>query len=61
MYYPGDIPPTPEERAALRLAANAGWLARAKKNGHAPGGPYQKYPDWEALDEKRMAESLGPA
>jgi hypothetical protein len=50
MYYPGDVPPTPEERAELRLAANASWLVRAKKNGHAPGGVYHKYPDFEALE-----------
>jgi hypothetical protein len=56
MNYPGDVPPTPEERAALRLAANAGRLARAKKSGHAPGGAYHKYPDFEALDEKLMAD-----
>lgn len=56
MEYRGDFPPTPEERAGLRLAANADWLARAKKDGHAPGGPYHEYPDWEALDEKTMAD-----
>ena len=46
MEYPGDFPPTPEQRAALRLAANAEWLARAKEDG----------PDWWAADAERMME-----
>jgi hypothetical protein len=54
MDYPGVIPPTPVERASLRLAANAEGLAELKKRGHAPGGSYHKYPDFEALDEKMM-------
>ena len=54
MHYPGDFPPTPEERAALRLAANVAWLLRAKELGHAPEGSYQKYPQFESLDEQRM-------
>jgi hypothetical protein len=51
--YPGDFPPSPEERAALSLAVNAAWLARAKAGGHtqseaaAPGV-------WEAAAEKMM-------
>jgi hypothetical protein len=35
MDYPGDVPPTPAERASLRLAANAAWLARIKEKGDA--------------------------
>jgi len=35
MNYPGDCPPSPEERAALRLAANAAWLARIKEGRDA--------------------------
>jgi hypothetical protein len=51
--YPGDFPSSPEERAALSLAVNAAWLARAKAGGHtqseaaAPGV-------WEAAAEKMM-------
>jgi len=40
MNYPGDLPPSPEERAELRLAANAEWLARAKQR-HALEGDRQ--------------------
>src|SRR5437870_12966055 len=40
MDYPGDFPPTPEERAQPRLAANAEWLARAKQR-HALEGDRQ--------------------
>jgi hypothetical protein len=35
MDYPGDCPPSPEERARLRLAANAAWLARIKEGRDA--------------------------
>jgi hypothetical protein len=31
MDYPGDVPPSPEERAGLRLAANAAWLEHSKE------------------------------
>jgi hypothetical protein len=54
MDYPGDCPPSPEERAGLTLAANAEWLARAKQEGHAPNGSYSKHPDFEAIDEETM-------
>jgi len=39
MDYPGDFPPTPEERAGLRLEANAAWLARAKHHDDEAGNP----------------------
>ncbi len=55
MNYPGDFPPSPEERAALRLAANAAWLARSKERGHAPDGVYKDYPEFEKNDEWTMA------
>ena len=29
MDYPGDVPPSPEERAGLRLSANAAWLEQS--------------------------------
>ena len=54
MDYPGDVPPSPEERAALRLAANAAWLARAKERGHAPDGIYREHPDVERHNEQMM-------
>ena len=54
MNYPGDFPPSPEERAGLRLAANAAWLARAKERGHAPDGVYKQYPNFEQADEQMM-------
>jgi hypothetical protein len=54
MDYPGDCPPSPEERAASILAANAEWLVRVKQKGHAPGGSYSKYPNFEAIDEETM-------
>jgi hypothetical protein len=31
MDYPGDVPPSPEERAGLRLSANAAWLEQSKE------------------------------
>lgn len=49
--------PTPEQRAAHRIAANAAWLARAKERGHAPGGSYTKHPHIEELDRKMMKRS----
>lgn len=39
MSYAGDIPPTPEERASLRLAANAAWLARSRERHAREGDP----------------------
>lgn len=38
MDYPGDFPPTPEERAAYRLAANAAWLTRINQRAGDPAG-----------------------
>jgi hypothetical protein len=37
--YPGDLPPTPEQRAELRLAANAAWLARSLERRAQEGDP----------------------
>jgi hypothetical protein len=31
MDYPGDVPPSPEERAGVRLSANAAWLEQSKE------------------------------
>jgi len=39
MEYPGDFPPSPEERAELRLAANAAWLARSLERRAQEGDP----------------------
>jgi hypothetical protein len=61
MSYPGDFPPTPQERAAYRLAANADWLARAKERGHASGGAYQTHPEFEKADERLMERDNGIA
>lgn len=47
MEYPGDVPPTPAERASLRLAASAAWLERIKAGGD---------PQHTASAEKHVAE-----
>jgi peptidoglycan/LPS O-acetylase OafA/YrhL len=52
--YPGDIPPSPEERAELRLAANAAWLKRVKE-GHQDDASHI------AWAEKRMQEDNAKA
>ncbi len=39
MDYPGDFPPTPEQLAELRLAANADWLTRARERRLQEGDP----------------------
>lgn len=43
MDYPGDIPPSPEERAGLRLAANAAWLKRYKEQGQGNNSWAEKH------------------
>jgi hypothetical protein len=66
MNYAGDIPPTPEERASLRLAANDAWLARSKERHAREGDPQYTLRDGRVktgsqLDSEMMERDNGKA